>query len=126
MTGEAVDVEKAASMGPSAVADGETAIAGGKLSQGDASMGPSAVADGEVVFVHVDERHAEHASMGPSAVADGEERGEVSAVRHVLGFNGAVGGSRRRAPTASIAPRPGSRFNGAVGGSRRRGIASRR
>ena len=61
--------------------------------------------------------------MGPSAVADGEarERLSESRKRRLMSFNGAVGGSRRRAVVWKSTALAGALgFNGAVGGSRRR------
>ena len=60
-----------ASMGPSAVADGERSRRAGRARGHAASMGPSAVADGKA-RPRPDCRGLELASMGPSAVADGE------------------------------------------------------
>src|SRR6185437_10614031 len=56
-----------------------------------ASMGPSAVADGEA-FGGGWEKRLETASMGPSAVADGEVTSSARRTERVIRFNGAVGG----------------------------------
>src|SRR5579863_406400 len=78
-----------ASMGPSAVADGEHGGQVGGLNDALlASMGPSAVADGETCPLALASEDQYRASMGPSAVADGERRGDDGSRLARLGFNG--------------------------------------
>jgi len=60
-------------------------------------MGPSAVADGEQAEIEDAVNCSGLASMGPSAVADGEATSGSVFLRTTRSFNGAVGGSRRRA-----------------------------
>ena len=102
-------------MGPSAVADGEATRRRQTVKRQIASMGPSAVADGKsgerLLLICAE------ASMGPSAVADGEATTERRFRSSPAGFNGAVGGSRRRGAATfrrSPALRPASMGPSAV------------
>ncbi len=110
-----------ASMGPSLVSDGNTlAEVEAKRLELLASMGPSLVSDGNLHFDWRAAKSGQEASMGPSLVSDGNLVGELEPRDRPTRFNGAVAGQRRkRDGKRNTRARP-PRFNGAVAGQRRK------